>query len=93
MAGDKRARIPKFKYEEEAAWWDNQPDFVAEEFERAATQGDILRRLPKSRSVTIRIAEKNLEAARELAQRKGLPYQTYMKMLLHQALERERSAS
>jgi hypothetical protein len=30
---------------------------------------------------------------REMAQKKGLPYQTYMKMLLHQALEKERRAS
>jgi hypothetical protein len=30
---------------------------------------------------------------REMAQKKGLPYQTYMKMLLHQALEMERRAS
>jgi uracil-DNA glycosylase len=31
-----------------------------------------------------------IQAARDLAQRKGLPYQTYMKMLLHEALEKER---
>jgi hypothetical protein len=34
----------------------------------------------------------DLEAAQRLADRKGLPYQTYMKMLLHQALEKERVA-
>jgi len=34
----------------------------------------------------------DLQAAREMAQKKGLPYQTYMKMLLHQALEKERRA-
>jgi predicted DNA binding CopG/RHH family protein len=48
--------------------------------------------LPKSRSITIRIATPDLEAARKLAERKGLPYQTYIKMLLHQALQRERAA-
>jgi len=31
-----------------------------------------------------------MEAVRELAEKRGLPYQTYMKMLLHQALEKER---
>jgi predicted DNA binding CopG/RHH family protein len=35
----------------------------------------------------------DLQAAQELAQKKGLPYQTYMKMLLHQALEKERRSS
>jgi len=48
--------------------------------------------LRKSRSVTIRIAVRDLETAQRLAERKGLPYQTYMKMLLHQALEKERAA-
>jgi len=31
--------------------------------------------------------------ARNLAQKKGLKYQTYLKMLLHEALERESKAS
>jgi predicted DNA binding CopG/RHH family protein len=35
----------------------------------------------------------DVEAAQELAQRRGVPYQTYIKGLLHQALERERKAS
>ena len=42
------------------------------------------------KTVTIRIAVRDLEAAQELADRKGLPYQTYVKMLLHEALARER---
>jgi predicted DNA binding CopG/RHH family protein len=31
----------------------------------------------------------DLERARTLSARKGLAYQTYMKMLLHEALDRE----
>jgi predicted DNA binding CopG/RHH family protein len=84
---------PKFKSEaEEAAWWDAHPDFIVEQFEKAAKEGRLLRGIPKSKSVTIRIAVRDLEAAQRLADRKGLPYQTYMKMLLHQALEKERLA-
>ena len=30
--------------------------------------------------------------AQDLAHEKGLPYQTYIKMLLHEALKKERSA-
>lgn len=83
--------FPKFKTEaEEAAWWDAHPDFLAEQFEKAAKEGRLAHGLPKSKSVTIRIPMKDLESARRLAERKGLAYQTYMKMLLHQALERER---
>jgi predicted DNA binding CopG/RHH family protein len=83
--------IPKFKSEaEEAAWWDRHPDFVADQFETAAKGGRIMRGVPKSQSVTIRIPTKDVAAARRMAGQQGLPYQTYIKMLLHQALERER---
>ncbi len=87
------SRVPSFKTQaQEAAWWDAHPDFLAEQFEKAAKEGRLARGLPKSKSVTIRIPMKDLQSARRLAERKGLAYQTYMKMLLHQALERERAA-
>lgn len=96
MANKKTARtaaIPEFKSEaDEAAWWDAHPDFVVDQFEKAAKEGRLLRGIPQSKSVTIRIPVRDLEAAQRLADRKGLPYQTYMKMLLHQALEKERVA-
>jgi predicted DNA binding CopG/RHH family protein len=43
--------------------------------------------------VTIRMPIADIETAREIAEKRGLPYQTYIKGLLHQALERERKAS
>jgi predicted DNA binding CopG/RHH family protein len=96
VASNKAAKtttIPKFKSEaEEAAWWDAHPDFIVGQFEKAAKEGRLLRGILKSKSVTIRISIRDLEAAQRLADRKGLPYQTYMKMLLHQALEKERVA-
>lgn len=39
-----------------------------------------------SRQVTIRLSNSEIELARKQAEAKGLRYQTYMKMLLHQAL-------
>jgi len=68
------------------------PDFIVEQFEKAAKEGRLVARHSEVRSVTIRIPVRDLEAAQRLADRKGLPYQTYMKMLLHQALEKERVA-
>lgn len=41
----------------------------------------------------VRVAVRDLEAAQELAERKSLPYQTHIKMLLHEALERERRSA
>jgi hypothetical protein len=43
-----------------------------------------------SRLLSIRLPEPDIALAQELARSKGLPYQTYIKSLLHQALERER---
>ena len=45
-----------------------------------------------SKAVTIRLPVADLHSAQKLAQGKGLRYQTYVKMLLHEALRRERSA-
>jgi len=93
MAG-KTKKTPKFKSEaEEAEWWDRNPDFIADQFETAAGEGRILRGLPgrgATRSVTIRLATKDVETAQRQAAKMGLPYQTYIKSVLHQALERKR---
>jgi hypothetical protein len=43
-----------------------------------------------SRLLSIRLPETDIALAQRLAESKGLPYQTYIKSLLHQALERER---
>jgi predicted DNA binding CopG/RHH family protein len=88
-------RIPAFKSEkEEAAWWDAHPDVVTELFLKAKKEGKIMR-LPGFRGatkpVTIRMPVADVEAAQEIAGRRGLAYQTYIKALLHQALERERN--
>lgn len=43
-----------------------------------------------SRLLSIRLPEPDIALAQKLARSKGLPYQTYIKSLLHEALERER---
>src|ERR1700675_3497762 len=67
----KAAKASKFKSEaEEAEWWDRNPDFIADQFEKAAKEGRILRGLPgrgATRSVTIRLAMKDVETAQVLA--------------------------
>jgi predicted DNA binding CopG/RHH family protein len=45
------------------------------------------------KTVTMRLPVADVRAARNLAESRGLPYQTYIKMLLHQALERALRAS
>ncbi len=47
---------------------------------------------PLMRAISIRLPEPDIALAQDLAGRKGLPYQTYIKQLLHDALIRERAA-
>ena len=91
-----KTRIPTFKSEkEEAEWWDAHPEVITELFLKAKKKGKI-KRLPTvrgaTRPLTIRMPIGDLDMAQELAEKHGLPYQTYIKGLLHQALERERKA-
>src|SRR5262249_26492719 len=91
--------IPKFDTEaEEAQWWYEQRDQLTEKAKAALARGELtLRRLPPSpvatagpaKNVTIRIPEQDLARARGLAAKRGLRYQTYLKMLLHEALDAE----
>lgn len=92
----KRA-IPAFKSEsEEAAWWYKNRARLDQDFVDAAKKGKLKRLNPaalkarlaasKSRVVSIRLPENDIELARQQANQKGLPYQTYIKSVLHQAL-------
>lgn len=86
-------QIPKFKSEaEEARWWDTQGGRIARDVEAAVGAGEELTAQPaallrvSAKNITIRLPLEDLEKARALARRRGLRYQTYVKMLLHQAL-------
>jgi predicted DNA binding CopG/RHH family protein len=90
--------IPKFENEEqEAAWWDRNKELVEQNLLRAMHDGtaergtaqNLLKESRESKNITIRMPLADLERARTLSARKGLAYQTYMKMLLHEALDRE----
>lgn len=86
---------------EEAEWWAKNQDLIANRFEKAKAEGKLARgsvaRVASERAkqagasptITIRLAEDDLMRARTLAAQKGLRYQTYLKMLLHQALKSE----
>ena len=84
--------IPKFRTEaEEANWWDTHPDVATEIMQRAIESGKAKRSAPL-RTVTMRLPVADIESSQSLAHQKGLPYQTYIKRLLHEALKKERSA-
>ena len=81
--------IPPFKTEtEEAKWWDAHPEVATAIMKRAVKSGKTRRTVPL-KTVTMRLPVPDLEAAQELAGRKRVPYQTYIKMLLHEAIAKE----
>lgn len=80
--------------EEEANWWDSQSDkALAAEFIQAAEEGTLTRgtvlRKGITPTTTIRLAADDILLARNQASRRGLKYQTYLKMVIHQALRQE----
>ena len=96
----KKAVIPKFSSEaQEAAWWDTHRSEIETEIRQRIKQkqpltlGNLLQEGKSSQPVTLRIPKEDLETARRLAARKGLGYQTYIKMLLREALAKNAGAS
>jgi predicted DNA binding CopG/RHH family protein len=94
--------MPRFKNEaEETGWWAKKQNFIAGQFEQAKAANKLgkgtVARLARERAsqsgpsptITIRLAEDDIARARTLAAKRGLRYQTYLKMLLHQTLDSE----
>jgi len=96
----KSVEMPKFVNEEkEADWWVSRQgrEFVKQKSSAPLKKGGV----PKgsclvgqlNRTTTVQIAlrlpEPDVTKARELATRKGIGYQTLLKMLVHEGLRRE----
>ena len=94
--------IPRFESPSaEAEWFDKNRRELEADMSRRLRAGDTTT-LPEAlarsaaaekarlKPVTIRMLPDDLDAARRLAVKKGLPYQTYIKMLLREALRREK---
>ena len=97
--------MPAFATEaEEAAWWHENRNQHGKELLAAVKSGEaqvltkakLLERISASKKaaapvVALRIPSSDLALARKQAEHKGLPYQTYIKSLLHETLiEREK---
>lgn len=92
--------VPAFATEaEEAAWWFENRKQHGKELGAAVKSGEaqvvtkakLKERIAASKKaaapvVALRIPAADLALARKQAERKGLPYQTYIKSLLHETL-------
>ena len=100
MKKQTRRVVPTFASErEEADWWYKNRKIHGEQFQAAVKSGDasvltrerLLERIAASKKapaqvVALRIPREDLALARKQAEEKGLPYQTYIKSLLHEGL-------
>jgi predicted DNA binding CopG/RHH family protein len=96
----KTSRMPNFKSEsEEADWWASRAGraYLKQKFAEAQLSGNnargssLVAKMNRTSSVqiAIRLPQADLAQARKLAERKGLGYQTLLKMLVHEGLARE----
>ena len=91
----KALKTPEFKTEAaEALWWEKNQGLLLNEFEQAAKdgtlgRGTLMHRKGPTPTITIRLDPTDVELARTQAEERGLRYQTYLKMVLHQALAQE----
>jgi predicted DNA binding CopG/RHH family protein len=95
----KKLVIPSFRNEsEEAAWWEKHRATVEADLRAAMRKGETMslgdvmgqvRRKKELLPVTIRLASEDIATARQLADSNGIGYQTYIKLLLHDALRKE----
>jgi len=95
----KTVELPRFaKEDEEATWWASRQgrEFLKQRSagppkKTAAKGSPLIRQLNRTPSVQIalRLPGPDVEKARELATRKGIGYQTLLKMLVHEGLRRE----
>jgi predicted DNA binding CopG/RHH family protein len=95
-----KLKLPSFSSEaEEAQWWYDHREEVTKSFEKAAARGELrtgsvakFARQPATGitpTTTIRLDPQDISRARALAARRGVRYQTYLKMLIHEALATE----
>jgi hypothetical protein len=100
-------KVPAFATEaEEAKWWYDNRYKVSEEFEKAAKEGRLgrggIRRLFAEKGIpfkepnptpttTIRLDPEDIAKARVQAEKRGLRYQTYLKMIIHEELRKAES--
>ena len=90
----KTLETPEFKNEaEEAAWWDSHPDETLAILKQAAQDGTLgrgtLARRSQTAATSIRLDAADIQLAKTIAQQRGLRYQTYLKMIIHQHLLQE----
>lgn len=95
---------PKFKSDEEFANWVESAegrDLIHKQYDEAKNNGTLRREVPgkvaailsgapqSAVSIHLRVPANDPAKARAIAEQKGIGYQTWLKMAIHEAVERE----
>jgi predicted DNA binding CopG/RHH family protein len=93
-----KRKVPQFQTEQEhAKWRDQNRAELDKDFVKAWREGRLptlsraqlkMRASSTIKVISLRLLDEDLALAREQAARMGLPYQTYLASLLHEALWR-----
>lgn len=83
----------------EAKWWDSHMDVVEGNLIEAIQEGTagrgaaqrVLREARELKTITIQMRGADVNLAQRLSAKKGLSSETYLRTLLHEALQREES--
>ncbi len=89
--------VPKFENEaDEAQWWYDNRGLVSDEFELAAKEGRLTRgtlaKRAAAREASLSLDIEDVQKARLAAERKGVSLNEYVRILFHEAVERETAA-
>ena len=89
-----RIEVPKFANEsEEARWWFENQGLIDDEFELAAKEGRLgvgtAVRRANATAALVALDPEDVARAKAQAERRGLEYQAYVKMVVHEALLHE----
>jgi hypothetical protein len=97
----KKLVVPKCATErEEAEWWDTHMDIVETNLLEAMKNGTagkgivqrLLQRANELAKVTIHLPVADLERARKLCKKRKVDYESYVRTLLHEAIDRDEAA-
>jgi predicted DNA binding CopG/RHH family protein len=97
----RRIDTPSFANEaEEARWWFENQDLIDAEFELAAKEGrlghgTVARRAKEAEMAMalVGLDPEDVKRARAQAERRGMDYQAYVKMVMHRALLMEEQSA
>jgi predicted DNA binding CopG/RHH family protein len=84
-------KLPRFASEQEAAEWfaTHDTSLYMDELEEVTEKIQVTRSRPRKKPVGLRLRSDYLEIIKQVAERKGVPYQTLIQMWLVEKLQQE----